>query len=292
MIALPLLLFLESVAEVLNSFAPPDIAVPTVSKEIPLESRPETSVPAQERGSPEEASIQTSGDKPNGEAATQELTGQTEEIGLVGTPVSQQEATADPAEASAALPVPEESVPSAETPIASSEGPQADKEAAQPQEAQTQESVVVTAEESASQEVKQISVEANAPGDEPDAVAEKSPDDPKPSAPGDEPEAVAEKSLDDPKPSASEDVIVNNEEGKATDSPKMAVEGPVLCLDAAQDEVLPGDVNVDVATQKENPDKEEPVILLSKAIQSKGTSKSEGPPLSTHHLSGWFILCE
>lgn len=243
------------------------MAVPTVSKEIPLENPPETSVPAEEIGSPEEAIIQTTGDQPNGVAATQEMTGQTEEIGLVTTPVLQQEVTADPAGASAALPVPEESVPSAEIPLASSEAPQVDEEATPAKEAQSQDSVVAT-EELASQEVKQISVEAEASGDEPSAVAEKTPDDPKPTTP--------------------EDVNVNSEDGMASDSPKVEDQRN-LCLDAARDEVLPGDVAVN-ATQSENPDKEEPVTLLSKAIQSKGTSKCEGPPLSTRHLSGWSIL--
>ncbi|XP_044068500.1 nascent polypeptide-associated complex subunit alpha isoform X4 [Siniperca chuatsi] len=249
----------ETAAGVLNSSAAPEMAVPTVRKAIPLENPPETSVTVQEIGSPEEASIQTTGDQPNGVAATQETTKQSEEFGLVATPVSQQEATADPAGASAALPVPEESVPSAETPNASSEGPQADEEAAPAKEAHSQQSVVA-AEESASQEVEQIPVKAKASGDEPETVAEKIPDDPKPSAP---------------------------EDGKSNDSSNTVVKDQRnLCLDTAQDEVLPGDVNVDVATQNENPDKEEPVRLLSKAIQSKGTSKCEGPPLSTRHLSG------
>lgn len=220
-----------------------------MSKAVPLENPPETSDP---------------GDQPNGVAATQEVTKQTEEIGSVATPVSQQEATADQAVASADLPVHEESVPCAETTIASSEGPLVDKSPAK--EAQSQEAVVT---EEASKEVEQIPVEAKASRDEPGAVAENIPQDPKPCAP--------------------EDVCVNGKDEKA----KAVVEDQgVLCLEAAQDVVLPGDTNVDVATQNENPDKEEPVKLLSKAIQSKGTSKCEGPPLSTRHLSGWFIHCE
>lgn len=271
--SLPLVIpvaFPLSAAEVLNSSAPPELTVPTVSKAIPLENPPETPGPAQEIGGPEEASIQTNSEQPNGVAATQEMTKQTEEIGLVTTPVSVQEAAANPAGDSADLPVPEESVPSAETPIASSEGPQVDKEASPTKEAQSQESVVA-AEESAHQEVEQNSVEA------------------RPS--GDEPRLVAEKILDDPKPSAPEDVSVNSEDGKAADSSETAVaDSRNLCQEAVQEEVSPGDVNVNVATQNQNPDKEEPVPLVSKAIQSKGTSKCEGPPLSTHHLSGWFIL--
>lgn len=270
--SLPLVIpvaFPLSAAEVLNSAAPPELTVPTVSKAIPLENPPETSGPAQEIGGPEEASIQTNSEQPNGVAATQEMTKQTEETGLVTTPVSVQEAAANPAGDSADLPVPKESVPSAETPIASSEGPQVDKEASPTKEAQSQESVA--AEESAHQEVEQNSVEARASGDEP--------------------RLVAEKILDDPKPSAPEDISVNSEDGKATDSPEAAVaDSRNLCQEAVQEEVSSGDVNVNVATQNENPDKEEPVPLVSKAIQSKETSKCEGPPLSTHHLSGWFIL--
>ncbi|XP_070696475.1 nascent polypeptide-associated complex subunit alpha isoform X3 [Pempheris klunzingeri] len=292
--------------------------VETVSKEVPLENPPETSNPVQEMVSPEEASIQSAGDQPNGVAATQEMTEQTEETGLVATPVSQQEFTVEPAGAPAALPVPEESGPSAEpagapaalpvpeesgltsepagapaalpvpeesglsaeppgapaalpvpeesgpsaeSPSSPSKGPQAVEEAASAKEAQSQESAVA-AEESASQEVTQIAVETKSSGDQPGPEGEKHPDVPKPSAP--------------------EDVNVNTEDGKATDSPKTAVEGWSPSLDAGQD----GDVNVNVATQNENPDMEEPVTLLSKAIQSKGTSKCDGPPLSTRHLSG------
>ncbi|XP_076596945.1 uncharacterized protein LOC143326845 [Chaetodon auriga] len=266
--SLPLVIpvaFPLSAAEVLNSSAPPELTVPTVSKAIPLENPPETSGPAQEIGGPEEASAQTNSEQPNGVAATQEMTKQTEEIGLVTTPVSVQEAAANPAGDSADLPVPEESVPSAETPIASSEGPQVDKEASPTKGAQSQKSVVA-AEESAHQEVEQNSVEARASGDEP--------------------RLVAEKILDDPKPSAPEDIGVYSEVGKATDSPETAVaDSRNLCQEAVKEEVSPGDVNVNVAPQNENPDKEEPIPLVSKAIQSKGNSKCEGPPLSTHHLS-------
>lgn len=251
----------------MNSSAPPEMAIP-VSKEIPLENPPETSLPAQEIASPEEASIQTTGDQANGVAATQEMTEQTEGTGLDATPVSQHEATADPAAASADLPVPEESVPSAETPVVSSEEPCTHEEASPTVEVQSQETVVA-AEETASQEVEQTSVEAKASGDEPSAVAEEIPDEPKPSAP--------------------EDVGANSEDVKATDAPKTVVEeSRNLCPVAA--EVSPGDVNVAVATQNEDLDKKEAVTLLTKAIQSKESSKCEGAPLSTCHLSGWFIL--
>uniref|UniRef100_A0A8P4G8B5 NAC-A/B domain-containing protein n=1 Tax=Dicentrarchus labrax TaxID=13489 RepID=A0A8P4G8B5_DICLA len=241
----------ETAAEVSNSAAASEMAVPTVSKAIALENPPETPVPAQEISSPEAVSVQTS-DQANGVAATQETTKQTEEIGLVATPVSQQEATADQAGDSAGPPVPEESVSSSEAPVATSKEPQAEEQAAPTTQAQSPESVGA-AEDSARREVEHISVEAKTSGDEP--------------------EAVAEKVLDDPKPCAPEDVSLRSEAGKATESPKTAVE------DAKN-------LNVNLPTQKESPDKEEPVILLSKAIQSKGTSKCEGPTLSTHHLSG------
>merc|ERR1712035_158090 len=296
----------ETVSEVSNSSASPGTAVPTVSKAVPLENPPETTVPAQEISAPEEATIQTTCDQPNGVAATQEMTEKTEETGLVATPVSQQDATADPAGDSAGLPVPEASVPSAETAITSTEEPQAE-EAAPTEEAKSQESEVAAAEELASQEVaaqepdsqevaaaqesasqevaatqesaiQEVAVEeAVSPQIEQTSVEAK--------APADESEAVAEQTPDDPKPSAPEDLSVNGEDEKATESPK--TEDPSNpCLEAVKDEVSPGDVNVDVATQNETPDKEEPVKLLSKAIQSKETSKCDGPPLTTRHLSG------
>lgn len=240
------------------------MAIP-VSKTIPLENPPETSVPAQEADFPEEASVQTTGDQANGVAATEEKTELTEGTELAATPDPQQPKTADPAGASADLPVPEEPVPSADTPIVSSEEPHA---AAPTVEVQSQESVVA-AEESASQEAEQISVEAKVPEDEPSAVAEEIPDDPKPSAP--------------------EDVIANGV--TATDAPVTEVEeSRNLCPDAAEDKVLPIKVNVNVATQKEDLEKKEAVTILPKAIQSKESSKRERPPHSTCHLSGWFVL--
>lgn len=251
---------------------PPEMAVPTVNKTITVENPPESSVPGQEIDSVKEASIQATSDQPNGVADTQEITKQTEEIGSVASSVSQQGATADPVGDSAPLPVPEENMPSVETPIASSEEHQANEEAAPTQVAESQE-LVVAAEESTSQEIEQIPVEVTVSGDEPGAVAEKIPCDPKHCAP--------------------EDISVTIKDGKATDSPETALEDPRnLGLDPAQDELLPGDLNVNVATQNESPDKEEPVALLSKAIQSKGTSKCEGPRLSTRPMSGWFILCK
>ncbi|KAM6928683.1 nascent polypeptide-associated complex subunit alpha isoform 4-T4 [Lycodopsis pacificus] len=250
----------ETAVGVLSSSAPPEMAIP-VSKTIPLENPPETSVPAQEADSPEEASVQTTGDQANGVAATEEKTELTEGTELAATPDPQQPKTADPAGASADLPVPEEPVPSADTPIVSSEEPHA---AAPTVEVQSQESVVA-AEESASQEAEQISVEAKVPEEESSAVAEEIPDDPKPSAP--------------------EDVIANGVE--ATDAPVTEVEeSRNLCPDVAEDKVLPIKVNVNVAAQKEDLEKKEAVTILPKAIQSKESSKRERPPHSTCHLSG------
>ncbi|XP_059189099.1 nascent polypeptide-associated complex subunit alpha isoform X2 [Centropristis striata] len=318
------------------------MAIP-VSKAIPLENPPEASVPAQEIGSPEEASIQTTGDQANGVAATQEMTEQTEETGLTATPDAQQEPTADPAGAPADVPVPEASVPCAETPVVSSEEPPAPVEATV--EVQIQETIAVVAEESATQEVEQISVEATAPEEEsstatqeveqipveakapeeeptaaaqeveqvsveaaapeeeptaaaqeveqisveatapeeePTAAAQEVEQIPvEAKAPEEEPNAVAEETPDAPKPSAPEDVSGNGEEVVAAE----VQECTNVILDAAQ-EVSPVNVNVDVATQNEDLDKKEAVPLLSKAIQSKESSKCEGPTLSTRHLSG------
>lgn len=253
-----------SAAEVLNSSAPPKMSVPAASKAAPLENPPEASaIPAEDSGS-SETTIQASSEQPNGVATTEESTKQVEEPGQAAAPVSHQEAAADPAGNSADLPVSEESVPSTETPTASSEEPQADKEVAPTQESQSQEAVVA-AKESTSQEVVQNTVEQTAP------------EEPKP----EEPKPVAEKILDDPKPSASEDVPVNSEVGKATESPKAAV--------PAQDEVVASTANKPI--ESEIPKKEEPLNVQSKAVQAKGTSKCQGPSLSFRQ-SGWSILWE
>uniref|UniRef100_A0A3Q3T454 Nascent polypeptide associated complex subunit alpha n=1 Tax=Mastacembelus armatus TaxID=205130 RepID=A0A3Q3T454_9TELE len=111
---------------------------------------------------------------------------------------------------------------------------------------QSQESVVA-AEALAIKEVKQISVQAKPPVEELGQVVEKNPDYP----------------VSEDRETAIED----------------------LCPDPAQDEELPGDVVADVATQNESVDKKEPVMHLSKAIQSMGTAKCEGPPISICHLS-------
>uniref|UniRef100_A0A665T6H3 NAC-A/B domain-containing protein n=1 Tax=Echeneis naucrates TaxID=173247 RepID=A0A665T6H3_ECHNA len=123
-------------------------------------------------------------------------------------------------------------------------------------EVQSQEPVVA-AEDVTDKEVKQIPAEEKVPEEEQ--------------------EAVTGKISDDPKLCAAEDVRVD----RAT-----VLEGSKnLCQDAAQD-VFSGDGNIYLATQNKTLDQKEPVILVSKAIQSKGTSKCEGPPISTRHLSG------
>lgn len=266
----PLLAFPLAAAEVLSSPTAPEMAVPSVNKAIPVENPPEPSVPGQEIDPVKEVSIQAPSDQQNGVAATQEMTKQTEEIALVSSPVSQQGVTADPAGDSVVLPVPEEHVPSVETQVTSSEEPQANEEAAPPEVAQSQK-LIVAAEDSTSQEMEQIPVDVPVSGDKP--------------------EAVPEKNSFDPKHCAAEDIAVASEDGKANDSAKAPLEDPSnLEQDPAQDGLLPGDVNVNVATQKESPAKEESVPLLSKANQSKGTSKCDGPPLSTRPLSGWSIF--
>ncbi|XP_069579021.1 nascent polypeptide-associated complex subunit alpha isoform X1 [Brachyistius frenatus] len=234
--------------------------VETVSKAIPLENPPPAS--AQEMGSAQVASTQASCDQSNGVAATQEIAKQTEASGSKETPVSQQEPIADAVGGPEDLPAREEYVPSLEAPIASS-GSLVHEDAAPVQEAQSQS--LVAADELTSQDVKQFPDEAKASGEEPGEGSENNPD--------------------DPKLSGSEDINAKSEDEKTSDAAKTVAEGN-LHLDAAEDKVLPGDVKVHVATQNENPDKKEPVILLSKAIQSKGTAKCEAPPISTRHLSG------
>lgn len=239
----------SSAAGILNSSAPLEKAVPTVSKAVPLDNPLETSAP--ETGSAEESSTQASCDQPNGVAATEDMTKQVEQSGLKATSVSQQGLPADPAESSADLPAPKESKPSVEAPVASSEL-HIYEEAATAEEKPSQ-SFVAT-EESASDEVKATSIEAKPSGEEP-----------------------GEKNVDDSKPYAPEDANANNEDGLKTSEDRQIN----LCLDG-----------VTVATQNENLDKKEPAILLSTASQSKGCDKCEAPPISTRHLSGWFILYE
>ena len=259
-------------AEVLNPSATPNLTVPSVNKTEPLESPLEISAHGQETVSQNKASVQDISDQPNGVATTQatsEQSEQTERISFVAAPVSKQGATVDQDVDSAELKVPEEYVPSVETPTASSEGPQADEDKAQIKVAKSHELAVAT-EVLSNQEIGQISEEMLC---------------------GKKPGALVEENLQNPKPCVPKDVSVNTEDGKATDSPETAIEDlKSLGPDPAKDELFPGDLNVNMDIQNEIPDKKESLLLLSNNIQSKGTSKCEAPPLSTHPLSGLFIL--
>ncbi|XP_010776687.1 nascent polypeptide-associated complex subunit alpha isoform X3 [Notothenia coriiceps] len=251
----------ETAEGALDFSAPHEMAIP-VSKTIPLENPTETSDPAQVIASTEEASIQTNDDKANGVAATQDITEQTEETGLVATPVTQEEVTAGPAGASADMPVPEESLPAVEAPIVSAEEPPALEEAVPAKEVQSQESAVAT-EETAIEEVEKISVEAKTTEEEPSAAAQEIPD--------------------VPKPSVTEDVGASSEDAPQTEVKNLRN----LCLDAAEDEVLPAEVTVDPPIVNEDLDKQDPITLLTKAIQSNQPSKCDHvPSLSTRHHSG------
>lgn len=233
------------------------MAVPLVNETTPLEKplSPETSFAAQvldTQPSTEEASTQVTGDKPTDVAAAQETTKKTEECALEQTAGSLPVAAAD-------FPVTEESVPSAEAPVSLSVGLYAHEGAAQ--EVQSQ-AFVVSAEAPASQGIQHISAEAKSIGE-------------------------GEETSDDPNPP---EFCAASVDKKADGALKIEVEDQRnLCLDAGckEPEVLPGDVNDDVATQNESLEEKEPIMRLSKAIQSKGTSKSEGL-LSTWHLSGGF----
>ncbi|XP_033942621.1 nascent polypeptide-associated complex subunit alpha isoform X3 [Pseudochaenichthys georgianus] len=269
----------ETAEGALDFSAPPEMAIP-VSKTIPLENPTETSDPAQAIASTEEASIQTNDDKANGIAATQDITEQTEETGLVATPVTQEEVTAGPAGASDDMPVPEESLPAVEAPIVSAEEPPA-------KEVQSQESAVAT-EETAIEEVEKISVEAKTTEEEPSAAAQEIPDVPKPSTTEaktteEEPSAAAQEIPDVSKPSVTEDVGASSEDAPQTEVKNLRN----LCLDAAEDEVSPAEVTVDPPTVNEDLDKQDAITLLTKAIQSNQPSKCDHiPSLSTRHHSG------
>lgn len=208
---------------------PLEVADPSVNK-------PEPSVTGQKSDSVIEAGIQATSEQPNGAATTQDMTKQTEEIGLLKSPVSQQGESAQQVGDSSALLVSEKSVPSLEMLNASSEEPNANEKAVSVQEEQSQE-IAVGAQESISQKSDHTPVEVN----------------------------VFEEKRD-PEHCGPEDTH------------------------PTQDELLPGDLNVNVATQNESLDEEGPVTSLSKAVQSKGNAKCEGPPLSTRPMSGWFFL--
>ncbi|KAL6119218.1 naca [Pungitius sinensis] len=160
----------------------------------------------------------------------------------------------------ASTPEPQEKI--AEAPVVSLEGPNA---AAPTVEVHGQEPVVVaSAAELAGQEVKEILVEAN--------VHEAS--------------AVAAEILDDPKGVPTE-VLANTKDVKATDAPVTEVEeSRNVFVDAPEDKVLPIQVNVNLANENEDLAKKEAVTLLPKAVQSKESSKREGPLHTTCQLSG------
>ncbi|KAK5923984.1 hypothetical protein CgunFtcFv8_000905 [Champsocephalus gunnari] len=275
----------ETAEGALDFSAPPEMAIP-VSKTIPLENPTETSDPAQVIASTEEASIQTNDDKANGIAVTQDTTEQTEETGLVATPVTQEEVTAGPAGASDDMPVPEESLPAVEAPIVSAEEPPALEQAVPAKEVHSQESAVAT-EETAIEEVEKISVEAKTTEEEPSAAAQEIPDVPKPSTTEaktteEEPSAAAQEIPDVPKPSVTEDVGAISEDAPQTEVKNLRN----LCLDAAEDEVSPAEVTVDPPTVNEDLDKQDAITLLTKAIQSNQPSKCDHiPSLSTRHHS-------
>lgn len=240
---------------VLNEF-PPVIAVSTASKAIPLENPPETSAQAKESASAEEARSQATCDQANGVAANQEVTREMEASGLNPIPLSQQGLTAEVAGASAGLAPLNESLQSAEAVSVSSELHICEGAVIAGEENQ----FFISAEELTTQEVMLTSEEqSGVPGGKTSA---------------------------DPK-------LCTSEDGKASDDAETVVEGlKNMCLDAAQDGVDAGDVNVTMDTQNENVDKTEPVILLSEVIQSMDAAKSEAQPVSTRHLSGWFMFCE
>lgn len=233
-----------------NSSTPLEVADPSVNK-------PEPSVAGQKSDSVIEAGIQATSEQPNGAATTEDMTKQTEEIGLLKSPVSQQGESAKAVGDSAALLVSEKCVPSLEMLNASSEEPNANEKVVSVQEEQSKE-MAVGAQESISQKSDRMAVEVN----------------------------VFEEKCD-PEHCGPEDTTLSSKDVVPTDSKEdQKISGP----HPTQDELLPGDLNVSVATQNESLDEEGPVTSLSKAVQSKGNAKCEGPPLSTRPMSGWFFL--
>lgn len=237
-----------------NSSTPLEVADPSVNK-------PEPSVTGQKSDSVIEAGIQATSEQPNGAATTQDMTKRTEEIGLLKSPVSQQGESAKPVGDSAALLVSEKCGPSLEMLNASSEEPNANEKAVSVQEEQSKK-MAVGAQESISQKSDRTPVEVN---------------------------VVEEKC--DPEHCGPEDTTLSSKDVVPTDSfsptkEDQKISGP----HPTQDELLPGDLNVNVAAQNESLDEEGPVTSLSKAVQSKGKAKCEGPPLSTRPMSGWFFL--
>ncbi|XP_029911179.1 nascent polypeptide-associated complex subunit alpha, muscle-specific form isoform X1 [Myripristis murdjan] len=247
----------ETAATVLSSSAHPEMAVPVGNKASPLESPmpPEISVASKEGDSqppPVQANAEAAGDQLNG-AATTQISQQTEDTGVEETPVSLQATPVDSA-------VTEECVPPTEAPVPATEEKHTCECEALPEGVVKNQESVAAADQSASQVPDKIVVDAFAK-----SVVE-------------EPGVAA----------ASEELSTGSVDEKEGGVPGHAEEGPKnTCLDAAPKnvDILPGDVNVDVATQNENLEKE-PTILLSKAIQSKVTSNCAGPSLSTRHVSG------
>lgn len=237
-----------------NSSTPLEVADPTVNK-------PEPSVTGQKSDSVIEAGIQATSEQPNGAATSQDMTQQTEEIGLLKSPVSQQGESPTPVGDSAAFLVSEKCVASLEMLNASSEESNANEKAVSVQEEQSKE-MAVGAQESISQKSDRMPVEVN----------------------------VFEEKRD-PEHCGPEDTTLSSKDVVPTDSfsptkEDQKISGP----HPTQDELLPCDLNVNVATQNESLDEEGPVTSLSKAVQSKGNAKCEGPPLSTRPMSGWFFL--
>lgn len=127
-------------------------------------------------------------------------------------------------------------------------------------EEESQESVGI---EVANQEIEQISVATKVSGEEPGEVVKENPE--------------------DPNLFAQEEIAGDTGCGKTAEEQKRN-----LLQETTQEEYISGDGNVGMDSQIKNHDNKEPVILLSEAVQSKGTYKSEGPPFSTLHLPGWF----
>lgn len=241
-----------------------EMAVCTLNKASPLENPLEISVHGEESGLLNQTSIQATSDQLNSVGVTQDMTKENE-VQLVASPVSQQEAAADPLVCWADLMVPEENVSLRETPAVSSEEPEVSEEVVQTKVTRNPED-----EELASQEREKILLKVLTSGGELGVVTEKNSSDPKQCGP--------------------EDNTLNSDDGKA-DFPK-AVPGELTNhgLEPAPNELFPGDSNVSLSTQNESLGETEPVKILSEPILTKGNSRNEDPPLSTCPLSGWFIL--
>lgn len=228
------------------------MAVPTASKAIPLEN-PDSCLPSQEQSLAEEAGTHASCDRPNG------LADPLEEGQL-------KEADRDESTPVAGLSPPLKLIPAAENPITSSELQNLQEELAI---GKGQNLSSVPDKNPTRQEVAQISIEALKSGEIQEVV----------------PEEVEYSQL-----SVPEDFKTNSEPINTSDALD-AVKGLAdPHLEPVQG--VPDDVTIKVITRSENLEKKEPVILLSKAIQSKGNSKTDSPHVSTRNMSGWFGFCE